>query len=100
MEPYSSSSTLSLIAMPRKGVRKRLSRRKSQPSPPSTSNPAPRPSVNRKQWTDQQMEAAMKAVEGGKGINKAAGDHGVPATTLQNRVSGRVVHGDKPGTSK
>ena len=39
----------------------------------------------------------MKAVEEGLGINKAAGDHGVPASTLKDRVSGRVKHGVKPG---
>ena len=39
----------------------------------------------------------MKAVEEGLGINKASGDHGVPASTLKDRVSGRVKHGVKPG---
>ena len=30
-------------------------------------------------------------------INAAARDHGVPVTTLKNRLSGRVVHGTNPG---
>ena len=41
---------------------------------------------------------AMEAVETGEsGINRAAVDHGVPKTTLKNRLSGRVKHGKKPG---
>ena len=42
------------------------------------------------------MLAALKAVESGTGNNKAAREHGVPATTLKDRVSGRVAHGCKP----
>ena len=30
-------------------------------------------------------------------INQAAWDHGVPKTTLRDRLSGRVIHGSKPG---
>ena len=30
-------------------------------------------------------------------INASARDHGVPVTTLKNRLSGRVVHGTNPG---
>lgn len=43
------------------------------------------------------MEAAIKAVHSGSGINKAAHEHGVPRTTLKDRLSGKVVHGRKPG---
>ena len=39
----------------------------------------------------------MKAVETGSLINQAALDHGVPPTTLKDRLSGRVKHSDKPG---
>ena len=53
--------------------------------------------MKRKQWTDQQIRAALKAVQEGAGINRAAGDHGIPASTLKDRVSGRVKHGVKPG---
>ena len=52
----------------------------------------------RMQWTDEQMVAAMKSVEEGlSGVNQAASLHGVPKTSLKNRLSGRVVHGTKPG---
>lgn len=39
----------------------------------------------------------MKAVEDGSPINQVARDHGVPKTTLRDRLSGRIVHGSKPG---
>jgi len=36
----------------------------------------------------------MKAVvEGSSSVNKAAREYGVPRTTLQDRITGRVVHG-------
>ena len=40
------------------------------------------------------MEAVRK---GPISINKAALLHGVPPTTLKDRISGQVVHGTKPG---
>ena len=44
------------------------------------------------------MEAALFAVQSGDtSINKAARDHGIPPTTLKDRLSGRVVDGTKPG---
>ena len=40
----------------------------------------------------------MKAVRSGQcGANKAARLHSVPPTTLKDRLSGRVKHGDNPG---
>ena len=54
-----------------------------------------RPST-RKQWTDQQMLAAIEAVDNGCGTNQAAKEHGVPKSTLKDRLSGRVVHGTNP----
>ena len=55
--------------------------------------------AKRLQWTRAQMEAAIKAVMCGSGIsiNRAARDHGIPPTTLKDRLSGRVVDGTKPG---
>ena len=45
------------------------------------------------------MEAAIKSVltSTADSINSAAREHGVPVTTLKNRLSGRVVHGTNPG---
>ena len=51
------------------------------------------------QWIKEQMDAALKAVESGSAIsiNKVARQHGIPPTTLKDRLSGRVVNGTKPG---
>ena len=56
-----------------------------------------RRSEKRKAWSDSNMKAAMTAVEEGMSVSQAAKSHGVPKTTLYDRVSGRVIHGVKPG---
>lgn len=45
------------------------------------------------------MQAAMEAVSNGtvRSINLAAKIYNVPPTTLKDRMSGRVLHGTKPG---
>lgn len=43
------------------------------------------------------MISALQAVRYGMGVNRAALEHGVPRTTLKDRVSGKVVHGSKSG---
>lgn len=44
------------------------------------------------------MLAAMDSVlKKGLSGNKAADLHGVPRSTLKDRLSGRVIHGVKPG---
>ena len=43
------------------------------------------------------MKAAMDAVREGVPVKRAALNHGVPRTTLQDRHLGRVIHGTKPG---
>lgn len=61
----------------------------------------PRVSAKRKLWSDESIIAAMEAVRKGIiSINKAAVLHGVPCTTLKDRLSGRVKHGTKPGPSR
>ena len=50
------------------------------------------------QWTDEQMRHAMEAVMSGElGVNRSALQHGVPRTTLKDRIAGRIQHGTKPG---
>jgi len=45
----------------------------------------------RKQYTTLQMASALNAVlENGVSANKAAAMHGVPPSTLKDRLSGRV----------
>ena len=73
--------------------RRHNKRSKSKVASPTVTN---RPS-KRKQWTNQQMLAAIEAVENGCGVNQAAKEHGVPKSTLKDRLSGRVVHGTNPG---
>ena len=54
--------------------------------------------VKRKLWTNKQMEAVMLSVGNGEmSANKAADLHGVPCSTLKDRLSGRVEHGKNPG---
>ena len=43
------------------------------------------------------MQAALNAVKSGTPVLRAAKEHGIPRQTLNDRVSGRVVHGTKPG---
>ena len=56
-----------------------------------------RDSRKRKQWTEDSMTAALEAVKDGQGVTDAARSHGVPKSTLYDRVTGRVTHGTKPG---
>ena len=50
---------------------------------------------NRRQWSEESMIGAMKAVAEGTSITGAAREHGVPRTTLQDRILGKVTHGTK-----
>ena len=43
------------------------------------------------------MTNALKAVEDGMSVARAAREHNVPRTTLQDRKLGNVVHGVRPG---
>ena len=88
--------------MPLRGQRKILTKRKrkrSKSAPPVLQSPLKR--IKRKQWTNKQMEKALEKVKSGNtSINQVAKDHGVPPTTLKNRVSGRVEHNTNPGPSR
>ena len=69
-------------------------KRQRQPAKESVSRPK-----KYKQWTDESMQGALKAVAEGMGVNRAALEYGVPRTTLKDRVAGRVQHGCKSGRS-
>ena len=43
------------------------------------------------------MQAALDAVKNGESVLRAARENDVPRQTLSDRVSGKVVHGTKPG---
>ena len=65
---------------------------------PNVTSPTP-PNRNpkRKQWTNEQMLAAIDDVRKGLSCNRAADANRVPRSTLKDRVSGRVNHGSNPG---
>ena len=51
-----------------------------------------------KQWSDEAMLAAMEDVKSKKlSLSLAAKVHNVPRSTLHDRISGRVLHGHRPG---
>ena len=66
-------------------------RKRSHSAPATLCRPSSRPS-KRKQWTEESMTAALKAIEDGSSVSRASRDFGV-----HDRVSGGVVHGVKPG---
>ena len=78
--------------MPRK--RKSFSSRKRSHSAPATLRVSSLRLAKRKQWTQESMTAALRALEEGASLTRASR---VPSSTLHDRVSGRVVHGVKPG---
>ncbi len=79
--------------MPKHKKNKKRQQKSTIPPPPKSNRP-----LKRKQWTDEQMEAAIRAVQSSSAvsINRAAKDHNVPVTTLKDRLSGRVIHGTNP----
>ena len=68
----------------RKGFRRRS---KSAPATVSESRQANRSSKH-KQWTEKQMLATMETARSGLSANRAAEVHGVPRSTLKDRLSG------------
>ena len=57
-----------------------------------------KPFVKRLQWSEQEMADAMKAVEDGMTVTKAAKKYNVPRSSLRNRVLGdEAAHGVRPG---
>ena len=79
--------------MPRK--KRSFSNRRRLHSAPPRLNPKRPP--KRKKWHNDSMKAAIQAVKEGQSVSKAARDHGVPKTTLYDRISGKVIHGVNPG---
>ncbi len=76
---------------------KRKNRNKEN-QPPGSRREAPNRPAKLCTWSNHSMLQAMAAVkDGSMGINMAAIAHGVPRTTLKDRLSGRVIHGTKMG---
>ena len=76
--------------------KRRYGARKRSLSAPAAITLSRRPN-KRKQWSDEEMVAAVRAVKSGMGVKRAAEQHGVHLTTLRDCISGRVTHGTKPG---
>lgn len=53
-----------------------------------------------KQWDEEQMVYAVKAVTDGLSIRRAAEEYGVPRSTLGDRISGCVIPGSTSGPPK
>lgn len=72
-------------------------KRKKTDDPLHPLRPTNRPKTLKK-WDDKSMLAAIEAVCSGKyGANQAVRFFSVPPSTLKDRLSGRVKHGDKSG---
>jgi len=55
--------------------------------------------VVKKQWSEKQMAGTISSItKGHLSGNKAADLHGVPRSTLKDRLNGKVQCGIKPGT--
>ena len=86
-----------LIKMAGKKMSGEKRRNKENRPPQKKRKPAKRPTKLRG-WTNEAMVRAMDAVKSGEmGVNRAALEHGVPRTSLKDRLAGRVVHGTKMG---
>ena len=82
------------FTMPRGRLRKRSSHRKKRAysAPPVIESPK-----KRLKWSNESMVKAIDAVRKGCTIKRAVVEHGKPRTTLQDRISGKVQHGIRPG---
>ena len=81
----------------KKGVSAKKGENKENQPPESQHKASNRPAKLRI-WSNQSMLQAMEAVKSGSiGMNRAAIEHGVPRTTLKDRLSGRVIHGTNIG---
>ena len=81
----------------KKGVSAKKGENKENQPPESQHKASNRPAKLRI-WSNQSMLQAMETVKCGyMGMNRAAIEHGVPRTTLKDRLSGRVIHGTNIG---
>lgn len=89
-----------LSTLPLKDRLLRASRSSSPPSLQACPLVTNRPRVY-KNWSETNLHAAYQAhLEDGLSVRKAAESFGVPKSTLQDRVSGKVPFGTKSGPSK
>ena len=77
-------------------ITKKLKKPRKPGRPRLVSSPA-KVKVKRKQWSEVSMAAAIQSVHDGTTIYKAARLHGIPGSTLHDRMSGKVKNGTNPG---
>ena len=85
---------LSGTANPRKRQRKSCGRPRSHSAPALMVSDVVK---KRKLWSNESMCAAIEAAKSSTSVYRAAIEHRVPRMTLQDRISGQVVHGVKSG---
>ena len=78
-------------------LRGRLRKKSSRKKRCSSAPPVMESPKKRLKWSEESMVAVIKAVTQGCSIKRVAMEHGVPRTTLQDQISGRVQHGIPPG---
>ena len=63
---------------------------------PTTEHKSSNRPAKLRSWSDVSMLQAMEAVkDGSMGVNLAALQHGVPRTSLKDRLAGRVIHSNQ-----
>ena len=86
---------ISSVMKPSNGRKRGRRRCKLAPSMLSVDKIVPK---RRMQWTEEAMEAAMSDIRSGKySAFRAAKLYGIPKSTLHDRISGKVICGQKPG---
>ena len=68
---------------------------------PKQRKTVPKAQQKRLPWSNKSMETAMETVMNGKtSINKATVMYNMPCTSLKDQLSGKVVHGTRPGPKR
>ena len=81
--------------MPRKKFKTTRHLAKAKPAAPKAA-----PTCKRKQWSGESVTAVLSEFKKGiYPINKIAVLYGVLKSTIHDHISGRVIHGTKPGPS-
>ena len=98
LQIHSQIMLISSVLKPSNGRKRGRPRSKSAPAVLCVDKIVPKRPMR---WTDEAMRAAMDLVKSGKySISCAAKLYGIPNSTLHDRISGKVLHGQKPGRKR
>ena len=98
LQIHSQIMPISSVLKPSNGRKRGRPRSKSAPAVLCIDKIVPK---RRMRWTDEAMRAAMDLVKSGKySISRAAKLYDIPNSTLHDRISGKVLHGQKPGRKR